>query len=164
MSAAGHLQPTLAARGAAKSPLNSYKGHAGPQTVASPAPVQARIARIRASRITYVGELGFEIYIPAEIGLHVFDTLWQGGLNHGLTPAGFHTLSNCRIEKGYRTGAKTSATKPPPAEAGLAFAVALTKPDFIGRGPPGAIGRRARFATRMVNLALLSTDVDAPWM
>lgn len=113
MSAAGHLQPTLAARGAAKSPLNSYKGHAGPQTVASPAPVQARIARIRASRITYVGELGFEIYIPAEIGLHVFDTLWQGGLNHGLTPAGFHTLSNCRIEKGYRTGATTSATKPP---------------------------------------------------
>ena len=59
-------------------------------------------ARVRASRITYVGELGWEIYVPAEFAAGVFDVLSRGGSDHGLRLAGYHALNSLRMEKGYR--------------------------------------------------------------
>jgi glycine cleavage system aminomethyltransferase T len=124
--------------------------------------IELGYARIRASRITYVGELGFEIYIPAEFALHVFDTLWQAGAAHGLTPAGFHTLNNCRVEKGYRHWGHDIGDEDTPAEAGLGFAVALAKPDFLGRAATLRQKAKGPLCKRMVNLALLSTGADTP--
>ncbi len=126
--------------------------------------IELGYARIRASRITYVGELGFEIYIPAEFALHVFDTLLQAGAAHGLTPAGFHTLNNCRVEKGYRHWGHDIGDEDTPAEAGLGFAVALAKPDFLGLAATLRQKAKGPLCKRMVNLALLYTGTDTPLM
>ena len=96
--------------------------------------IEIGYARVRASRITYVGELGWELYIPAEFTAHVFETLWQAGKDFGLTPAGMHTMNNCRTEKAYRHWGHDIADEDTPLEAGLGFAVAWDKPGgFIGR-------------------------------
>ena len=126
--------------------------------------IELGYARVRASRITYVGELGFEIYIPAEFALHVFDTLWRAGTDFGLVPAGFHTLNNCRIEKGYRHWGHDIGDEDTPAEAGLGFAVAMSKPDFIGRRAVLDQKAKGPLCKRMINLALTATGEDAPLM
>jgi 4-methylaminobutanoate oxidase (formaldehyde-forming) len=91
-------------------------------------------ARVRASRITYVGELGWELYIPTEFTAHVFETLAAAGKEFGLTPAGMHTMNNCRTEKAYRHWGHDIADEDTPVEAGLGFAVAWDKAGgFIGR-------------------------------
>ena len=91
-------------------------------------------ARVRASRITYVGELGWELYIPTEFTAHVFEVLQEAGKAFGLTPAGMHTMNNCRTEKAYRHWGHDIADEDTPLEAGLGFAVAMDKPGgFIGR-------------------------------
>jgi len=64
--------------------------------------IEIVFARVRASRITYVGELGWELYIPTEFVAHVFERLIAAGAEFGLTPAGMHTMNNCRTEKAYR--------------------------------------------------------------
>jgi 4-methylaminobutanoate oxidase (formaldehyde-forming) len=96
--------------------------------------IEIGYARVRASRITYVGELGWELYIPAEFTAHVFETLMAAGKDFGLTPAGMHTMNNCRTEKAYRHWGHDIADEDTPLEAGLGFAVAWDKPGgFIGR-------------------------------
>jgi len=90
-------------------------------------------APVRASRITYVGELGWELYVPAEFALHVFDVLHEVGADFGLGPAGYHAMNACRMEKGYRHYGHDIGVADTPLEAGLGFAVAWDKPDFIGR-------------------------------
>jgi glycine cleavage system aminomethyltransferase T/glycine/D-amino acid oxidase-like deaminating enzyme len=91
-------------------------------------------ARVRASRITYVGELGWELYIPVEFALGVFDAVIAQGDAHGLTLAGLHALDSCRIEKAYRHWGHDIADEDTPVEAGLLFAVKLNSNiDFIGR-------------------------------
>ena len=96
--------------------------------------IEIGYARVRASRITYVGELGWELYIPAEFAAHVFETLQAAGKEFGLTPAGMHTMNNCRMEKAYRHWGHDIADEDTPLEAGLGFAVAWDKPGgFIGR-------------------------------
>ena len=96
--------------------------------------IEIGYARVRASRITYVGELGWELYIPAEFTAHVFETLQAAGKDFGLTPAGMHTMNNCRTEKAYRHWGHDIADEDTPLEAGLGFAVAWDKPGgFIGR-------------------------------
>jgi heterotetrameric sarcosine oxidase gamma subunit len=89
-------------------------------------------AHVRASRLTYVGELGWELYIPTEFVAHVFETLWDAGQDFGLTPAGMHTMNNCRMEKAYRHWGHDISDEENPIEAGLGFALAWDKP-FIGR-------------------------------
>ncbi len=91
-------------------------------------------ARVRASRVTYVGELGWELYIPTEFATGVFDALVAAGEAFGLRHAGYHALNSLRTEKGYRHWGHDITTDETPLEAGLGFAVAWDKQGgFIGR-------------------------------
>ncbi|WP_395660760.1 FAD-dependent oxidoreductase [Aestuariivirga sp.] len=120
-------------------------------------------ARVRASRITYVGELGWELYIPTEFTAHVFETLLAAGKEFGLTPAGMHTMNNCRTEKAYRHWGHDIADEDTPVEAGLGFAVAWDKPGgFIGRD--ALIKQKALpvLSKRFVCIALEDNSETAP--
>jgi 4-methylaminobutanoate oxidase (formaldehyde-forming) len=91
-------------------------------------------ARVRASRITYVGELGWELYIPTECAMGVFDVLMEAGQAHGLKLCGYHALNSLRMEKGYRHWGHDISDEDTPLQAGLGFAVAFDKPGgFIGK-------------------------------
>jgi 4-methylaminobutanoate oxidase (formaldehyde-forming) len=86
-----------------------------------------------ALRVTYVGELGWELYCPMEFGLRLWDTLWEAGREHGLLPGGYKAIDSLRLEKGYRVWGADITPEETPYEAGLDFAVKLDKGDFIGR-------------------------------
>jgi len=90
-------------------------------------------ARVRASRITYVGELGWELYLPTEFAQGVFDLMMAEGASMGARLAGYHAMNSLRMEKGYRHWGHDITDEDTPLEAGLGFAVAWSKPDFIGR-------------------------------
>ncbi|RZU73998.1 4-methylaminobutanoate oxidase (formaldehyde-forming) [Micromonospora kangleipakensis] len=91
-------------------------------------------ARVLCIRITYLGELGYELYIPAEQAVHVYDRLVEAGRAVGLRHAGLKALSSLRMEKGYRDYGHDIDNTDSVLEAGLGFAVALDKPGgFIGR-------------------------------
>jgi glycine cleavage system aminomethyltransferase T/glycine/D-amino acid oxidase-like deaminating enzyme len=91
-------------------------------------------APVKALRITYVGELGWELYVPTEFTLHVFDRLVAAGGGLGLKHAGFQALNTLRLEKAYRDYGYDVDNTDTPLEVGLGFAVDLTKPGgFIGR-------------------------------
>lgn len=91
-------------------------------------------ARVRASRITYVGELGWELYILAEFAAGVFDRVVEEGAAHGLRLAGYHAMSSLRLEKAYRHWGHDITDEDTPLEAGLGFAIAWDKPGgFVGR-------------------------------
>jgi len=88
---------------------------------------------VRASRITYVGELGWELYVPTEFMQGVYDELVGAGERYGLVHAGYHALNSLRIEKLPALGAR-HPDEDTPLEAGLGFAVKFDKPGgFIGR-------------------------------
>jgi glycine cleavage system aminomethyltransferase T/glycine/D-amino acid oxidase-like deaminating enzyme len=96
--------------------------------------IELGYARVRASRITYVGELGWELYVPTEFMLGVYDELAAAGAGHGLVHAGYHALNSLRIEKAYRHWGHDITDEDTPLEAGLAFAVKFDKAGgFIGR-------------------------------
>jgi 4-methylaminobutanoate oxidase (formaldehyde-forming) len=96
--------------------------------------IEIGYARVRASRITYVGELGWELYIPAEFAAQVFECLDEAGRSFGLVHAGYHAMNACRMEKAYRHWGHDIGDEDTPLEAGLGFAVAFDKPGgFIGR-------------------------------
>ncbi|MGH7354346.1 MAG: GcvT family protein [Candidatus Rokuibacteriota bacterium] len=86
-----------------------------------------------AQRVTYVGELGWELYVPAERGLAVWDALLSAGRRFGIRPAGYKAVDSLRLEKGYRYWSTDITPAEDPWEAGLDFCVRLTKGDFIGR-------------------------------
>ena len=86
-----------------------------------------------ALRVTYVGELGWELYCPMEFGLRLWDTIWEAGREHGLAAGGYKAIDSCRLEKGYRVWGADITPDDNPYEAGLEFAVKLDKGDFIGR-------------------------------
>ena len=90
-------------------------------------------ARLRAIRITYVGELGWELHIPTEFALSVYDAITQAGKALSLQHCGYHALNSLRIEKGYRHWGHDVADEDTPFEAGLGFAVRLNKEAFLGR-------------------------------
>jgi 4-methylaminobutanoate oxidase (formaldehyde-forming) len=90
-------------------------------------------ARVRASRITYVGELGWELYIPTECAPGVLDALMQAAPSVGGRLAGYHALNSLRMEKGYRHWGHDISDEDTPLQSGLGFAVAMKKPGgFIG--------------------------------
>jgi len=84
---------------------------------------------VRATRITYVGELGWELLVPYDIAAHVYDTV----IDAGCRPAGYHALNSLRLEKGYRSWGHDISAGDSPIEAGLGFTIAWDKPGgFIG--------------------------------
>ncbi len=87
----------------------------------------------RAHRVTYVGELGWELYVSSDQAAHVFETLEDAGAGHGLKLCGLHTLDSCRIEKAFRHFGHDITDEDHVLEAGLGFAVRTGKDDFIGR-------------------------------
>ena len=91
-------------------------------------------ARVRATRISYVGELGWELYVPTEFAPGVFDVILENGPAHGFHLAGYHALNSLRIEKGYRHWGHDITDEDTPLESGLGFAVKWEKPGgFVGR-------------------------------
>ncbi len=91
-------------------------------------------ARVRASRVTFVGELGWELYIPTEFATGVFDVIVAAGPQFGLKHAGYHALNSLRMEKGYRHWSHDVSPDDTPLESGLGFTVAWNKPGgFIGK-------------------------------
>ena len=87
----------------------------------------------RAHRISYVGELGWELYVSTDQAAHVFETLLEAGDPLGLTLCGLHALDSCRIEKAFRHFGHDITDEDHVLEAGLGFAVRTGKGDFIGR-------------------------------
>ena len=91
-------------------------------------------ATVRATRITYVGELGWELYIRTEFALSVYDAIVGEGDEHGLRHAGYHAMESLRVEKAYRAWGLDITDQETPLEAGLGFAVGFEKgSDFLGR-------------------------------
>jgi 4-methylaminobutanoate oxidase (formaldehyde-forming) len=86
-----------------------------------------------ALRVTYVGELGWELYCRSELGLALWDTVWEAGREHGLVAGGYKAIDSLRLEKGYRVWGADITPEDTPFEAGLGFAVSLDKGDFLGR-------------------------------
>ena len=88
---------------------------------------------VLALRISYVGELGWELYAPFEQGLRLWDILWEAGGPLGVIAAGSGAFDSLRLEKGYRLWGQDIHTEHNPYEAGIGFAVRMAKGDFIGR-------------------------------
>ncbi len=96
--------------------------------------IEIGYAKVLCIRITYLGELGYELYIPAEQAVHVYDSVVKAGKKFGLRHAGLKALSSLRMEKGYRDYGHDIDNTDDPYEAGLGFAVSMKKPDgFIGK-------------------------------
>ncbi|MCP3799676.1 FAD-dependent oxidoreductase [Allokutzneria sp. A3M-2-11 16] len=108
---------------------------------------------VRALRVTFVGELGWELYCSAEYGAALWRALWAAGEEHGLVAGGYRAIDSLRLEKGYRLWGSDLSPEVHPYEAGLGFCVKLDKP-FLGRD--ALIAARERGLTR--KLACLVLD------
>src|SRR5260370_7513481 len=86
-----------------------------------------------ALRVTYVGELGWELYCPSEFGLRLWDTISEAGHEHGLVAGGYKAVVALGLEKGYRVWGADIGPEVDPYQAGLGFCVKLDKSEFIGR-------------------------------
>ncbi|GAA0948847.1 FAD-dependent oxidoreductase [Pseudonocardia zijingensis] len=95
---------------------------------------------VTAMRLSYVGELGWEIYTSAEYGLRLWDVLWAAGQDLGVVAAGRAAFNSLRLEKGYRSWGTDMTTEHNPYEAGLGFAVRMQKGEFVGRDALAGIG------------------------
>jgi dimethylglycine oxidase len=111
---------------------------------------------VRALRISYVGELGWELYAPSELGASLWDSLWAAGQEHGLVAAGGAAYDSLRLEKGYRLWGQDLDEEHDPYEAGLGWAVRPGKGDFVGR--EAAMAAKERVTRR---LACMVTDDPA---
>jgi 4-methylaminobutanoate oxidase (formaldehyde-forming) len=89
---------------------------------------------VRALRVTYVGELGWELYCPSEYGLGLWRTLWKAGAGHGMVAGGYRAIDSMRLEKGYRVWGADITPDETPYEGGVGFCVKLDKEGgFVGR-------------------------------
>jgi len=118
-------------------------------------PIDIGFARVLCVRITYVGELGYELYIPAEQATHVYDRLVAAGEPFGMTHAGLKALASLRMEKGYRDYGHDIDNTDSVLEAGLGFAVDLDH-DFVGRAAVKAKKAEGPLTRRLVQV--LVTD------
>ena len=97
-------------------------------------PLSVGAVPVLAVRVTFVGELGWELYCPTEYGATLWDILWTAGEEHGLVAGGYRAIDALRVEKGYRVWGVDITPEENPYEAGLGFAVRLDKPGgFVGR-------------------------------
>ncbi|MBX2830094.1 MAG: FAD-dependent oxidoreductase [Rhodospirillales bacterium] len=110
---------------------NDFSNETNPFGTAQEIEIGMGIAR--AHRVSYVGELGWEVYISADMAAHVFETIIDAGEDHGLKLCGLHMMDGCRIEKGFRHFGHDITCEDHVLEAGLGFAVKTDKHDFIGR-------------------------------
>ncbi len=113
---------------------------------------------VRAIRLSYVGELGWELYVPPARAGEVWDALIAVG---DVTPAGYYALDALRIEKGYRAWGRELTPQDTPLEAGLGFTVKLDKPDFIGR--EALLAQRERGVARHLLLFALDDPEAVAW-
>ncbi|MEL6794056.1 MAG: aminomethyltransferase family protein, partial [Pseudomonadota bacterium] len=95
--------------------------------------IEIGMGAARVHRVTYVGELGWEVYVSSDMAGHVFETLFEAGQDHGLKLCGMHMMDSCRAEKAFRHFGHDITCEDHVLEAGLGFAVKTAKPDFIGR-------------------------------
>ncbi|WP_328996176.1 FAD-dependent oxidoreductase [Kribbella sp. NBC_01245] len=112
---------------------------------------------VTAMRLSYVGELGWELYTSADLGLRLWDSIWQAGREHGIIAAGRAAFNSLRLEKGYRSFGADMTFEHDPYEAGVGFAVKLDKGDFIGRD---ALLRRKENQTRTLACLTIDDPVD----
>ncbi|MFE0177571.1 FAD-dependent oxidoreductase [Streptomyces sp. NPDC059002] len=105
---------------------------------------------VTAMRLSYVGELGWELYTSADLGLRLWDTLWEAGREHGAVAAGRSAFNSLRLEKGYRAWGHDMTTEHDPYEAGVGFAVRMEKGDFVGRAALEALGAPTRRLTPLL--------------
>jgi len=116
-------------------------------------------ATVRATRLTYVGELGWELYVPVEFASAVYEQIVAAGADLGLRNAGYYAVDSLRLEKGYRAWGRELTPDVNPFEAGLAFAVSWDKGDFRGRSALEAIRAAGGGA---ITRRIVSLVVDAP--
>jgi glycine cleavage system aminomethyltransferase T/glycine/D-amino acid oxidase-like deaminating enzyme len=108
-----------------------------------------------AVRVTYVGELGWELYCPTEYGLTLWDAVWDAGTEHGMIAGGYRAIDALRLEKGYRVWGADVTPEDTPYEAGIGFAVRLDKPSsFVGRDALRAV--KANGITRRLRAIVLA--------
>ncbi|MFT4158863.1 GcvT family protein [Shinella sp.] len=108
-----------------------------------------------ANRMTYVGELGWELIVPTEFAVGVYEALQEAGRDLGLVDCGYYALEALRLEKGYRAWSRELTPDIDPYQAGLAFAVALDKPGgFIGRDAVAAAKARGTPSRRIVQFTV----------
>lgn len=119
--------------------------------------IEIGLGTARAHRVTYVGELGWEFYVPTDQAAHVFEEIETAGADLGLKLCGLHTLDSCRIEKAFRHFGHDITDEDHVLEAGLGFAVKATKGDFIGRN---AVMRKKEsgLSRRLVQFRLKSPE------
>jgi 4-methylaminobutanoate oxidase (formaldehyde-forming) len=111
-------------------------------------------ARALCIRITYLGELGYELYIPAEMAGHAHECLAEAGKAFGMSHVGLKSLASLRMEKGYRDYGHDIDNTDSVLEAGLGFAVALDKPDFIGKAAVEAKKAAGPLKKRLIQIKL----------
>ncbi|MBO9450628.1 FAD-dependent oxidoreductase [Tropicibacter sp. R16_0] len=110
---------------------NDFSNEVNPFGTAQEIELGMGLARVH--RVTYVGELGWEIYVSSDMAGHAFEVLHEAGQDLGLKLCGMHMMDTCRIEKGFRHFGHDITAEDHVLEAGLGFAVKTDKPDFIGR-------------------------------
>lgn len=113
-----------------------------------------------ANRMTYVGELGWELYVPTEFTVGVYEAIKQAGADLGLMDAGYYALEGLRLEKGYRAWSRELTPDINPYEAGLGFAVDLDKPSgFIGQDAVRAAKETGLLKNRIIQLTLDDPEI-----
>ena len=95
--------------------------------------IELGLGLARVHRVSYVGELGWEIYVGSDMAAHAYETIWDAGQDLGLKLCGMHMMDSARIEKAFRHFGHDITCDDHVLEAGLGFAVKTAKPDFIGR-------------------------------
>jgi dimethylglycine dehydrogenase len=117
------------------------------------------LSRALVLRLSFTGELGYEIYMPADEQRHVFERLWEAGASLGLRNFGLRALNALRLEKGYGAWGREYSADATPDEAGLSRFVCVDKGDFVGRGAVLEARRRPP-KRRLTLLAIDSSDPD----
>jgi 4-methylaminobutanoate oxidase (formaldehyde-forming) len=116
------------------------------------------MVNLRATRVSFVGELGFELYVPVECAESLLATIVEAGRAYGLVFCGHYALDGCRLEKAYRHWGHDIGPKDTPLEAGMSFAVSWEKGDFIGRD--ALLTQRSEGVRR--RLVHFAVDGDSP--
>ncbi len=114
-------------------------------------------ATVYAARRTYVGELGWEFYVPTELAALVYDTIMDAGAPFGVRDGGYYAIESLRLEKGYRAWSRELTPDYNPFEAGLSFAVDFSKGEFLGRAAL-MVAQSKPVARRLLSFVAASPD------